>query len=87
MLSEHEFVVKVREKFLPKAIKMDAKATALFCKTVGRTGPTGIRGDNNDVNVTIQLLRASANMLESSAIRYGISVVSQNGRTGDEKDD
>jgi hypothetical protein len=64
MISEHEFVVAVRDKIYPKAREIESLCLEIFNKhySPGR-GPTGLSG-NGEISWTIQYLKSSIAFIE-----------------------
>jgi len=64
MLSNHEFVIAVRDSIYPKVVEIENECLQLFNKqfSPGR-GPTGVRG-GNELTWTLDLLRSSVSFLE-----------------------
>jgi len=67
MLSNHEFVVAVRDSIYPKVVELENECLQLFNKqfSPGR-GPTGVSG-TNEFTWTIDLLKSSISFLERLA--------------------
>ncbi len=77
MISDHEFVVYVRDTLFPQVEKQHESVLNLLIRDGVLRGPLGMQGDSNEVNHTIQYLRAAANYLENMALRHHVSVFSR----------
>lgn len=74
MLSNHEFVIAVRDSIYPKVVGVESECLQLFNKqfSPGR-GPTGLPG-SNEFTWTINLLKSSISFLERLAKEQKIEV-------------
>jgi hypothetical protein len=69
MISEHEFVLKIRDDLYPRIKQVERDALTMFnqCfpKAEWKAGETGLTGDT-EVEWSIQLLQSSARFLDES---------------------
>jgi len=74
MISQHEFIIAVRDDIWPRIQKLEEDCLYLFNKAfpLGR-GPTGVTG-NSEIEWTIQLLNSCENLLKRLAIETGVLV-------------
>lgn len=62
------------DKILPKIQSLESEILQLFCRTIGKRGPTGIAGPDNVMNNSISLLTSARNMLSRIAEDYKIPI-------------
>lgn len=75
MISNHEFVVAVRDDIYPQVRELEEKLLKLFVSHVGLRGPTAMPGDaNNEVAYTIRYLNSSIAFLKRLAKEHNIPI-------------
>jgi hypothetical protein len=82
MLSEHEFIVAVRDKIFPNAVEIERLCVELFNKKyqpgIGRSGFAG----TNEYDWTIQMLKTSINILQKLYNEKGDNIMANTKHCG-----